>query len=153
MFYKFHNNTCSSSVYLHTIVYNLVWGQYSTLNQSEDFKLDFSGWTEVKSYARSLPPWPGPTGRDWIIVEVSRRERAEGTLRGCCDWVWVFGGDRWVSNTQIGPTQKDRMDRQPDATWVLRLGQETVRWQASEQKLCPIWQFCLHCNSQSQKPV
>lgn len=79
--------------------------------------------------------------------------KKEETLRGCChNQAWIRG-DRWVRSAQISPTWKDRMDRQPDATRVLRLSHETVRWQASQQRLCSIWQFCLRCNSQSQKPV
>lgn len=38
-----------------------------------------------------------------------------------------------------------------DASRVVRLSRETVGWQASVQGLRSIWQFCLRCNSQSQK--
>lgn len=107
----------------------------------------------VQSPSSSLPRWSHPTGQDQLIAEVSWSKKEEETLRGCCrNQAWIRG-DRWVRSAQISPTWKDRMDRQPDATRVLRLSHETVRWQASQQRLCSIWQFCLRCNSQSQKPV
>lgn len=38
MFYKFHNSTCSSPVYLHTVACCLVWGLYVAVGFFQDPK-------------------------------------------------------------------------------------------------------------------
>lgn len=89
------------------------------------------------------------SGLRWV-----KAKKKEETLRGfCCNRTWIFGGDRWVRSVPISPTRKDKMDRQPEATRVLCLNHVMVRWQASERRLCSIWQFSWHCNSESQKSV
>lgn len=97
----------------------------------------------------SLLCWFRPTGWDQIIAEASqsekqRKKRCKAAAVTELESLEVTGesGALWLARAEG-----------LDGWTVLRLSLETVRWQAFEQRRCSRGQFCLRCNSQSEKPV